>query len=80
MLLRPVPFGEPKSRDTRYLDIREHDEFDEAQLTAWAKQASRLPGERSELSRRQTATRPATRASRHRYKAEERGASAHRAD
>ena len=44
--LRPVPPGESKSRDTRYLDIHEDDELDEAQLAAWVKQASQLPGER----------------------------------
>src|SRR5207302_4490435 len=44
--LRPVPPGESKSKDTRYLDIHEDDELDEAQLTAWVKQASQLPGER----------------------------------
>ena len=44
--LRPVPPGESKSQDTRYLDIHEDDEFDEAQLAAWVKQASKLPGER----------------------------------
>jgi hypothetical protein len=44
--LRPIPPGESKSRDTRYLDIREDDPFDEAQFAAWVKQASQLPGER----------------------------------
>ena len=44
--LRPIPPGESKSRDTRYLDVREDDELDEAQLAAWVKQASQLPGER----------------------------------
>ena len=44
--LRPVPPGESKSQDTRYLDIHEGDQFDEAQLAAWVKQASRLPGRR----------------------------------
>jgi hypothetical protein len=44
--LRPVPPGESKSNDTRYLDIHEGDQFDETQFTAWVKQASRLPGER----------------------------------
>jgi hypothetical protein len=44
--LRPVPPGESKSKDTRYLDIHEDDPFDEAQLAAWVKQASQLPGER----------------------------------
>ena len=44
--LRPVPPGESKSKDTRYLDIHEDDQLDEAQLAAWVKQASQLPGER----------------------------------
>ena len=44
--LRPVPPGESKSKDTRYLDIHEGDQLDEAQLAAWVKQASQLPGER----------------------------------
>jgi hypothetical protein len=44
--LRPVPPGESKSKDTRYLDIHEDDQLDEAQLAAWVKQASKLPGER----------------------------------
>jgi hypothetical protein len=44
--LRPVPPGESKSKDTRYLDIREHDQLDEAQFVAWVKQASLLPGQR----------------------------------
>ena len=46
MSLRPVPPGESKSNDTRYLDIHEDDQLDEAQLTAWVKQASQLSGER----------------------------------
>ena len=44
--LRPVPPGESKSKDTRYLDIHEDDQFNEAQLAAWVKQASLLPGAR----------------------------------
>jgi hypothetical protein len=43
--LRPVPPGESKSKDTRYFDIHEDDPLDEAQLAAWVKQASLLPGE-----------------------------------
>jgi hypothetical protein len=43
--LRPVPPGESKHKDTRYLDIHEDDQLDEAQLAAWVKHASRLPGE-----------------------------------
>ncbi len=46
MSLSPVPPGASRSKDTRYLDIREHDELDEAQFAAWVKQASQLPGER----------------------------------
>jgi hypothetical protein len=42
--LRPLPPGESKQKDVRYLDIREDDELDEAQLADWVKQASRLPG------------------------------------
>ena len=44
--LRPLPPGESKQKDVRYLDVREDDQFDEAQFAAWVKQASRLPGER----------------------------------
>ena len=44
--LPPVPPGESKSKETRYLDIHEDDQLDEAQLAAWVKQASQLPGER----------------------------------
>ena len=44
--LRPLPPGESKGKDTRYLDIHEDDQLDEAQLVAWVKQASQLPGER----------------------------------
>ena len=42
--LRPMPPGTSKGKDTRYLDIRENDELDEAQLTSWLKQAAKLPG------------------------------------
>lgn len=44
--LRPVPPGESKHKEVRYLDIRQNDPMDEAQLVSWVKQASRLPGER----------------------------------
>jgi hypothetical protein len=44
--LRPVPPGESKNEEMRYLDIHEDDQFDEAQFAAWVKQASKLPGER----------------------------------
>ena len=42
--LKPQPPGASKSKDVRYLDIREEDELDEAQLTKWLKQAAKLPG------------------------------------
>ena len=41
--LRPVPPGASKSKDTRYVDIREG-ELDEAQMAKWVKQAAALPG------------------------------------
>jgi hypothetical protein len=41
--LRPLPPGASKHKDVRYLDIYEG-EVDEAQLAAWVKQASQLPG------------------------------------
>ena len=43
--LRPVPPGASKHKTVRYLDIHE-DDLDEAQFTAWVKQAAALPGER----------------------------------
>jgi hypothetical protein len=43
--LRPMPPGESKHKEVRYLDIHEHEQLDEAQLAAWVKQASELPGE-----------------------------------
>ncbi|AHG45712.1 histidine kinase [Rhizobium leguminosarum bv. trifolii CB782] len=44
--LQPLPPGHSKQKEVRYLDIREDDEIDEAQLAAWVEQASQLPGER----------------------------------
>ena len=44
--LRPLPPGESKHKEVRYLDIHEDDPFDEAQFIAWVKQASQLPGAR----------------------------------
>ena len=41
--LRPVPPGQSKHEDVRYLDIREGD-LDESQMAAWVKQAAKLPG------------------------------------
>ncbi len=42
--LDPVPPGTSRQANVRYLDIREDDEIDRQQLTAWVSQASRLPG------------------------------------
>jgi hypothetical protein len=44
--LRPLPPGESRHKDVRYLDIHEDDQLEETQLAAWVKQASQLPGER----------------------------------
>ncbi|MFS8148198.1 histidine kinase [Rhizobium sp. R635] len=44
--LHPLPPGASKQKEVRYLDIREDDPFDEAQIASWVEQASRLPGER----------------------------------
>jgi hypothetical protein len=41
--LKPLPPGESKHKDVRYIDIREG-ELDEGQLAKWVKQASKLPG------------------------------------
>ncbi len=43
--LRPLPPGESKNKEVRYLDIHQDDQLDEPQLAAWVKQASQLPGE-----------------------------------
>ena len=42
--LDPLPPGESKDENVRYLNIYEDDQFDEAQFAAWVKQASRLSG------------------------------------
>ena len=42
--LNPMPPGESATKNTRYLDIRESDTIDEAQLAKWVKQAAKLPG------------------------------------
>ena len=41
--LNPVPPGESKHKEVRYVDIRK-DEFDEAQMAEWIRQAAVLPG------------------------------------
>lgn len=45
-LLKPMPPGESKTKNARYLDIREDDTLDEKQFSAWIKQASKLSGEK----------------------------------
>jgi hypothetical protein len=42
--LRPVPPGESSHKEVRYLDIRQRDGLDEAQLVDWIRQAASLPG------------------------------------
>jgi hypothetical protein len=42
--LKPLPPGESKQKDVRYLDIREGEPLDEAQFAKWVKQASKIPG------------------------------------
>lgn len=44
--LKPVPPGESKQKEVRYLDIYEGKAFDEDLFTSWVKQASELPGEK----------------------------------
>jgi hypothetical protein len=49
--LRPMPPGESKQKEVRYLHIHEDDRVeerirDEDRFLAWVQQASRLPGER----------------------------------
>ncbi len=50
--LRPVPPGKSKTKHTRYLNIHEDDELDEAQFTAWVKQASPAPRRKDVSGRR----------------------------
>ena len=42
--LRPVPPGESKHKEVRYLDIREDDRIDETQMAEWLRQAAAIPG------------------------------------
>jgi len=44
--LDPVPSGTSKQKEVRYLNIPEDEPFDEAQFSAWVRQASQLPGEK----------------------------------
>jgi len=42
--LRPMPPGGSKTKDARYLDIREGDKLDAKQVASWVKQAAAIPG------------------------------------
>ncbi len=42
--LRPLPPGESKNKDARYLDIHENDQLDQELVASWIGQASALPG------------------------------------
>ena len=42
--LEPPPPGPSKDKNTRYLDIRENDPFDESAIADWIRQAAALPG------------------------------------
>ncbi len=44
--LSPLPPGESKQKNVRYLDIHEKDVVDEAQFASWVRQASAMPGEK----------------------------------
>lgn len=44
--LEPLPPGESKQKEVRYLDIYEDESLDEAQFTKWIQQASQLPLEK----------------------------------
>ena len=41
--LRPLPPGESKHKDVRYLDIHEDKQPDEEVIASWIRQASKLP-------------------------------------
>src|SRR5262245_49984663 len=42
--LHPLPPGESKQQNVRYLDVHEHDRLDDELLSSWIRQASALPG------------------------------------
>ena len=42
--LRPVPPGESRQKEVRYLDIHADDQLDERQLVSWIRQAASIPG------------------------------------
>src|SRR5262245_13480332 len=42
--LRPLPPGESKQKDVRYVDIHENDQLGDELIASWIRQASELPG------------------------------------
>jgi hypothetical protein len=42
--LRPIPPGESKHKEVRYLDVHEDEQLDEARMAAWIRQAAAVPG------------------------------------
>ncbi len=42
--LRPVPPGESKHKEVRYLDIHQDEQLDEEQMASWIRQAASIPG------------------------------------
>ena len=42
--LHPIPPGESKHKEVRYVDIRQNEQIDEAQMATWIRQAAALPG------------------------------------
>jgi hypothetical protein len=42
--MRPLPPGESKHKDVRYLDVRQDDQLDEELVASWIRQAAALPG------------------------------------
>ena len=42
--LRPLPPGESRSEEMRYLDVHEDEQLDEELVASWIRQAAELPG------------------------------------
>jgi hypothetical protein len=58
--LRPLPPGESKQANVRYLDMHEDAAFDPAQFLSWVAQASTLPGWQMASPRSSTLRPPTT--------------------
>jgi hypothetical protein len=43
-LLRPVPPGESRQKEVRYVDVHKDDQLDEEQMASWIRQAASIPG------------------------------------